>query len=269
MNAYLGLVGPASGKARMDFYTAALMCGLSENLKQVLDAGDARSYPGSGGKWLDLTPGGYDMYQGTTASAQSTDPTFNGTVGKRTDAEYFSVDGGDYFTYDTTQEAWMKALAKPGPNTILLLCYYNALTMQSFGNDGNTAAEHGMHLQPNSNKWTIAYTGTDGVVYREGFGGPTIPAPPTGPHFLGFSYDMSISGVATIQVDEASGSDVFGVAAHSTDATNTLRLGAKGDVSIISGAGNRYYGSWIWQGTALDGSAMAALFNTIRGRYAK
>jgi hypothetical protein len=263
------MVGPAGGKARMDFYTAAKSCGLTTNLKQVLDAGDSRSYPGTGGKWLDMTSGGYDMFLGTTASAQSSDPTFHGTVGKHTDAEYFSVDGGDYFTYDTTQETWMKALAKSGPNTIVLLAYYGAITLQSFGNDGNTASERGMHLQPNSGKWTIAYTGTDGVVYREGFGGPDLPDPPSGPHFLGFSYDMSISGAGTIQINEATGSDVFGIAAHASDPTNTLRLGAKGDLTIIAGAGNRYYGSWIWQGTQLDGSAMLALFNTIRGRYNK
>lgn len=87
--------------------------GLTTNLKLCLDAGDAASYPGSGTKWLDTSGGGYDFNFGNGATS-STYPTFNGSAGGLSSSEYFSFDGGDYFTYDTTNEAWMNNLHKDG-----------------------------------------------------------------------------------------------------------------------------------------------------------
>ena len=78
--------------------------GLTANLQCALDAGDAASYSG-GGKWLDTSGNGYDFNRGDGATA-GTFPLFNGNYGSRT--SFWSFNDLQYFTYDTTNEAWME-----------------------------------------------------------------------------------------------------------------------------------------------------------------
>ena len=77
---------------------------LTTNLKLCLDAGDINSYSGSGQKWLDRSGLGHDFFLGVDGSANTDDPTFNGSPGNASSNEYFSVDGGDFFRYDSTGE---------------------------------------------------------------------------------------------------------------------------------------------------------------------
>ena len=84
---------------------------LAANLRLCLDAADGASYT-SGQKWLDTSGNGHDFFFGTSASSQSADPTFNGTPGDKSALEYMSTDGGDYFQYDSANEAWMDNLHK-------------------------------------------------------------------------------------------------------------------------------------------------------------
>jgi hypothetical protein len=70
----------------------------ANNLDFCLDAADADSYPGTGQTWFDLTANGNNFFRGNTSSAASDDPTFNGTPDGLSAAEYFSYDGGDFFT---------------------------------------------------------------------------------------------------------------------------------------------------------------------------
>lgn len=72
---------------------------LDTNLELCLDAGDGNSYT-SGTKWLDVSGNGYDFFRGATISVATDDPTFNGTAGGLTSAEYWSFDGADFFELD-------------------------------------------------------------------------------------------------------------------------------------------------------------------------
>lgn len=74
--------------------------GLTTNLKLCLDAGDSASYNPAVQtiSWLDTSGTGYNFWRGNTSGAASDDPTFNGSAGGLTSAEYWSVDGGDYFS---------------------------------------------------------------------------------------------------------------------------------------------------------------------------
>lgn len=85
--------------------------GMTTGLKLCLDAGDSDSYS-SGQKWLDRSGGGYDFFLGTSSGSDSTDPTFSGAAGGQSASEYWSFDGGDYFTYDATNESWMDNIHK-------------------------------------------------------------------------------------------------------------------------------------------------------------
>lgn len=86
---------------------------LTSGLQLCLDAGDIDSYPGSGIKWLDTSGNGYDFNLGDGSTA-TTYPTFNGSAGALSKNEFFSFDGGDYFSYDSANETWMDQLHNDG-----------------------------------------------------------------------------------------------------------------------------------------------------------
>lgn len=94
-------------------YELTGLLGLRSGLKLCLDAGDSASYS-SGQVWFDRSGNGYDFNRGATSSSEASDPTFNGSAGGLSASEYFSGDGGDYFTYDSANEAWMENIHKAG-----------------------------------------------------------------------------------------------------------------------------------------------------------
>ena len=99
----------AGNQALIDVLTTL---GLTTDLKLCLDAGDSSSYS-SGQSWLARSGGGYDFHFGASDSAASDDPTFNGSSGGLSSAEYMSTDGGDFFEYDqATPETWMNNMHK-------------------------------------------------------------------------------------------------------------------------------------------------------------
>ncbi|BCJ91759.1 hypothetical protein IZ6_24940 [Terrihabitans soli] len=67
------------------------------NLRLCLDASDSASQSlSTNQQWNDVSGNGHHFNRGTTSASNSTDPTFNGTVGAL--GAYYSFDGGDYFT---------------------------------------------------------------------------------------------------------------------------------------------------------------------------
>lgn len=129
--------GNAGGQTLMAAITAA---GLTSNLQLCLDAGDAASYT-SGQSWLDRSGNGFDFFRGTTSGSDATDPTFNGAAGQL--GSYWSSDGGDFFTYDTTLEAWMQNLHKDNAAFTLLVFFRKTSALSTFyflgdAHDGGT-----------------------------------------------------------------------------------------------------------------------------------
>jgi hypothetical protein len=92
---------------------------LGNNLVFALDAGDGASY-GGGTSWLDTSGNDHHFFLGATNGVDSTDPTFNGLPGALSSAEYFSSDGGDLFTYNTSNPAAIDALHKDNAAFTLL-----------------------------------------------------------------------------------------------------------------------------------------------------
>jgi len=121
--------------------------GLATNLVLCLDAADKSSYT-SGQSWLDRSGGGYDFFLGANGSATSTDPTFVGVPGGKSANEYFSFDGGDYFTYDTTNETWMENLHKDNAAFTILGYIYcaDATSFSIFGTCGTSTNNAGCVL---------------------------------------------------------------------------------------------------------------------------
>jgi hypothetical protein len=110
----------ASGDGGPTLISAITTAGLTGNLQLCLDSGDGSSYT-SGTKWLDVAGSGYDFFLGSDGTS-SNDPTFVGAGGWR--QSYWSFNGSQYFTYDTTNETWMQNLHKNNAAlTILAISY--------------------------------------------------------------------------------------------------------------------------------------------------
>lgn len=94
------LTGFGAGGTEKSFNGIIQGLGLGTSLLVCLDAGDINSYDGSSQTWANTAPGsvGTDFYRGSGSGSDGADPTFNGTAGALTESEYFSHDGGDYFT---------------------------------------------------------------------------------------------------------------------------------------------------------------------------
>lgn len=84
-----------------------------------LDAGLSASYA-SGQTWANIVAApadgsgitAYDFLRGNTSGAEATDPTFNGVAGTNSAAEFWSFDGGDYFTLTGSTTAFLSSIHK-------------------------------------------------------------------------------------------------------------------------------------------------------------
>lgn len=88
----------AYGLNANSWYETIIKNGLGNGLQLCLDASDGRSYDGSSQTWSDLSSSAYHWDRGADSSATATDPTFNGSANGFSSGEYWSFDGGDYFT---------------------------------------------------------------------------------------------------------------------------------------------------------------------------
>ena len=119
--------------------------GLTANLQICLDAGEGDSYT-SGQTWLDLTANDRDFFLGADNAATASDPTFNGVADALSSAEFFSFDGGDYFTKATANDTFINSLHKD--NAAFTLAFWVRPATSSidpfFGTAANTETNVGI-----------------------------------------------------------------------------------------------------------------------------
>lgn len=242
---------------------------LTTNLKLCLDAGDSASYDPSvqTNKWLDRSGGGYDFFRGSGTGSDAADPTFTGIAGAT--GSYWAFDGGDYFTYDTTNEAWMQTIHKD--NAIFSIVAFYFPTVGVNGLIGNSAAVTGFQFINNS-----------GISFQVDDAGGTT---------LSVSGDSSVSNnayhMAGISLNEATGagggflyldgnyeqvssSDTFNSTYSSPSISNasyTLQIAANGNAYIPVKASSRLAAVAVWQGTALTKANMDTIWAAMRGRF--
>jgi len=72
------------------FYDAVQRAGVQLGLEALIDAGDARSYAGSGQTVTDLSGKGLDCWLGKTSGADTNEPTFSGVAGRQSASDYFA-----------------------------------------------------------------------------------------------------------------------------------------------------------------------------------
>lgn len=236
--------------------------GLLGNLKLLLEAGPVESWPGSGQKWLDESGGHYDFFRGADGVADATDPTYVGTPGGLLRTNYWSFDGGDYFTYDSTNETWMDAVHKNNAQFSILVNVYVPSLDTGVGHFlmGTTYAdmEVGFQVYIYSNQIYFLITNGITIGYHQTFGG--LPPLTVGWHSVGFSMDEA-AGTFVYMIDGATGS-LVGQAYTSPSAaasTRKFNIGAAGGGGGILQNGWRIHSVAMWQGVALSAAQMASL----------
>jgi hypothetical protein len=245
--------------------TAIQRLTLTTNLKLCLDVGVAASYT-SGQSWRDLAGSGYDFFRGADGSATSTDPTFNGVAGGQSASEYWSFDGGDYFTYDTTNEAWMQTLHKDNAVFSFAAWVNVASTAGSgiFGTNGTGAAATGISVQTDSVAVAVLAYNAGSIVVGASSG---MAATAGSWMFLGGAFNETTNSAIFVKNGSSgTGSFTYGSPAAG-NATYTMGLASTGNAAKPMVNGSRMASLSIWQGTQLTAANLINIYNLTRGRF--
>lgn len=237
------MVAPFDSDKSLSGIIASL--GLGTNLRLALDAGDANSYGGTGQTWADTSGNGYDFYLGATSGSEASDPTFTGTAGALSSSEYFSHDGGDYFTYDSTNETWMNNLHKNNAQFWFLMSVYltNVSSEQMLWGTGIGGADVGCGVR-------LSVSGKPEFYVAKGGGGNSkYVAPDDTPNinawnWIGMSVNEASTGFCYLNgnYNQVSASDTFSAAYTSpsaADASYTMQFGAWNGATNPLASGSR------------------------------
>lgn len=242
--------------------------GLTTNLQVCLDAGDINSYSGTGQTWNDTSGNGYNFNRGTTTSSETSDPTFNGAAGHESSSEYFSVDGGDWFTIGQTNPTWVQQMHKAGGKfTVVEWAFANSVSATKFYagfGDANTGA---------------------GIVFGSDFVtglGLELTVLTATTNVLDIISTAKINNNAWnmvgVAVDASAPSETFVIngatEAHSTSYSSPssssagfpLQIGAVGNNSGADTSGNRFGMVAVWD-RALSAAELSSLYGATRAKY--
>lgn len=261
----------ASGNRNsLTFSGAIIAAALTSNLQLVLDAGDSASYT-SGQSWLDRSGNGFDFFLGANGSGGADDPVFNGIAGSP--SAYWSFDGSQYFTYDTTNETWMQNIHKD-----------NALFSFVFFYRSGTTIDNAILASTNDS------TGTGFFLYGGPNGGLRFEVANAGVVVKTVSSDAGPPGATWhmmgVSVNEATGAgggffyldgNYYQVGAANTwnstytspaagNATNTMTLACLGAAVTPTPSGSRFGCLAAWS-TALSKENMDTIWTAMRGRF--
>jgi hypothetical protein len=255
--------------------------GLTDGLKLCLDAGDADSYEGGINSqwWFDRAgpaSHGYYFARGTTSASQSTDPTFNGMVGGLSAGEYWSFDGGDYFTYHAANETWMADLVKSGTKMSGLIwasvsSFSPRSILGTFG--GGTKGLKIYH--DNTPRVVMQLNSASSQVYVADFpGNAGVPEPPLSANrwfmfafgtdipasgdWAGFLYRDGVYGPFTETNRSIIGSSV---------GSETLQIGAGGNGSTALAAGGKIAQVAMWTGRCLTHAELDDIYGATKYRF--
>ncbi len=253
--------------ARVENITMLRRLGLTAGLKLCLDAGDAASYS-AGQPWLDRSGGGYDFNRGTTSGADATDPTFTGSAGGLSSGEYWALDGGDLFTYDSANETWMDNIHKAGALFSAVVWANPAAGAQAlFGTSGNNAASIGAQVTINTTNGNVNFQIADGSGVLALNSSSNLGAAAGTWQMFAVSVNEAANTCIRLR-NSTSGSGAGAYATPSSSAaTNVMQLAAAGNAQIIMPNNSRLAQVMMWEGVALSLANLNAIFNATRGRY--
>lgn len=241
---------------------------LTTSLRLCLDAGDSRSYDGSAQLWKDTSGGGFDFNRGTTTGSETSDPTFNGNAGRQSVNEFFSYDGGDFFTLGQANPSWVNSIHKDsavftilawayGPDLTQNVCTIGTASIDGIGFEfANSAAANG----------TLAFACFTATTTPLSAATTTLKCA-VGWNMMGVSFTESAGTMlftANGAFEALTGQTYSGPSAAA--ATYLLNLGALGNGHGPESSGNRIAGVAMWD-RALSQAEMTALFAATRAKF--
>lgn len=257
---------------RHGIISAIRKLGLVPGLQIVWDAGDDASYPGTGQNFVNLGPAiNSDLYLGAGAAVAATDPTFTGVAGRRSDGDYFAMDGGDYFvTQVPPPNNIYNTIHKDNALFTLAGWFYRpaaAGTGRTFataaGNNTDVGVQWGVNSTP-----ALFFT-----VFRNNAGGPAFASTIT------CTWPGNSWAFMATSIDEANNVGIGKVNGETTNFACTYVtpsvvgpnsypiIGSDYNNSFPAPAGSRYASLCMWEGRALKAEELEALFQATRGKY--
>lgn len=244
--------------------------GLTSGLKLCLDAGDISSYDGTSQTWADVSGNSYSFYRGSGSGSDAADPTFNGTAGRQSSSEFFSFDGGDYFTLNQANPTWVDNLHKDNAKVSAVCWLYLGSISASdvnpiFGTSVRSSII-GSGLFINS-LGLLAWNATNGSANAY-FNGSADAFTAGAWSFAGLSLDEA-GNTATFVVNGAATSR--GGTYSSPTASNAANVLVVGKLDGVPDdfleSGSRMAGLSVWEGTALTATQLEAIYNATKAKF--
>lgn len=255
---------------------------LLTNLRVCLDASDILSSPASSTKWLDRSGNGDDFFLGSTVSAETADPTFNGTPGTLNPPCYYNLventgSGAERFTYDTTNPAWINDLHKAN-EVWTVVGWFKPSDINNRANPimGTTATFNGdsgvaVLLRNNGDPmgvFIMGPSGTSGVIAHVQSTPGTVTVGPNGTWCFAAVTQSAVSNQVTFVVN--GNSEVVGYTPSGTrsasNATRPLNLGAIFDPGLVLPHNGDIGAMAIWD-RVLSVAELSSLYEATRTRF--
>lgn len=256
---------------RHGIISAIRKLGLTPGLQIVWDAGDEASFPGSGQNWANLGPtANCDLWLGNSAAVAANDPTFTGVAGRRSDGEYFAMDGGDFFYAQGAMPANIYSTHKDNALFTLAGWFFRTVSTgravaTAAGNNTDVGIQWGVNSTP-----SLFFT-----VYRGNAAGPSFSY--TSAALT--SWPVNTWAFVATSIDEANNSGIGKVNGQTMPfactyvsptavgpSSGTI-VGSDYNNSFPAPAGSRYASLCMWEGRALTAEELEALYQATRGKY--
>lgn len=255
-------VGLYSRNLIFDLKSILVEDGFGAGLELALDAGAGASYT-SGQQWSDLTASANHYNRGETSGAEASDPTFNGVVNRRSDLEFFSFDGADYFTpvgAPTFGADWHKDNAK---FTIMMVAkIVTSGVTQILMGTSNFSTGFYVRLTA-ANALSLIVQNAAALVSSD-----EIAIAPTGSDMLILISVDEAAATAFIQVNDIQTAfDPTYLSPSAGAADGLLSIGATPNGSSKMAAGSQVAAVAVWDGVALSQSDASQIRAILRNRW--
>jgi len=247
---------------------------LTTNLVLCLDAGDGSSYS-SGQDWVDVSGAGNgdEFHRGSGTGSDSADPTFNGSADARTSAEYWSFDGGDYFTYGAANEDWMQIHKNNAKITCLMAAYLGDVSGAT-GMFATTETAGGVGFEYSMTSGETIYTSNlDASPPVSMYKGSSDQMPLGEWIILGLSMSEGGGNVSFFFLngayDQVSGANTFDAVASApsgSNATSIMTIGARPNANNPFPSGARIGCIAMWEDN-LSFANLDTIFDVLKLRY--
>lgn len=239
--------------------------GASANLDFCLDAAAGASYDGTSQTWVDLTGNGNSFFRGATSGSEASDPTFSGTANKRSSAEKFTFDTGDFFRETaghTFAESWHK---ENGVATILGVATRpsGGTNFIPFANSGGLSPGVVFQLSASGSNIALVLLVVGELIQTSVFGPGLFDAPV----FFAVAWDAAVGtdGI-TFQINgtRQTGPSTYGAPIGTSNSSVPYQIGAADAITSANGSEAFCLAAWTRR---LSNTELDAIYAKLKKRY--